>query len=51
MHYGLDIGGTEIEIAAFDKDFRHIAGQRTATPVADYPTFVTTIEPVTKTLC
>lgn len=51
MHYGLDIGDTKIEIATFDKDFRHIASQRTATPVVDYPTFVTTIEPMIKALC
>lgn len=43
MYYGLDIGGTKIEIAAFDKNFKLMKHHRVATPQDNYQTFLDTI--------
>lgn len=40
MKYGFDIGGTKIEIVAFDDDFNVIFKQRLATPKNDYSAFL-----------
>ncbi len=37
MHYGLDIGGTKIELAAFNKDFHRLYNERIPTPLTNYP--------------
>ncbi|OED49430.1 hypothetical protein ACH42_01815 [Endozoicomonas sp. (ex Bugula neritina AB1)] len=44
MHYGLDIGGTKIEIAIFDKDFNIQSTHRTPTPTQDYSDFLNTVK-------
>ena len=44
MHYGLDIGGTKVEIAAFDKDFQRQDSQRVPTPQGDYQEFLNTLK-------
>ncbi|PKH03177.1 hypothetical protein CXF72_07580 [Psychromonas sp. MB-3u-54] len=43
MRYGLDIGGTKIEIVVFDRDFKVIDTARVATPSDNYPHFIQTI--------
>jgi N-acetylglucosamine kinase len=43
MRYGLDIGGTKIEIVVFDRDFRVINTVRVATPGDNYAHFIQTI--------
>ncbi len=43
MHYGLDIGGTKIEITAFDHAFVRGKSVRVPTPKADYQEFLQTI--------
>ena len=43
MFYGLDIGGTKIELAAFDQDFKLVKQLRNSTPLKDYPLFLKTI--------
>lgn len=43
MFYGLDIGGTKIELAAFDHNFNLIEQVRKSTPLDDYPLFLATI--------
>ena len=43
MYYGLDIGGTKIELAAFDHNFNLIEQVRKSTPLDDYPLFLDTI--------
>ena len=43
MHYGLDIGGTKIELAVFDSDMQLLHSWRTATPTADYQQFLQTV--------
>ena len=43
MFYGLDIGGTKIELAAFDQNFNLIEQVRNSTPLDDYPLFLDTI--------
>ena len=43
MHYGLDIGGTKIELAVFDSDMQLLHRWRTATPTADYHQFLQTV--------
>ncbi|GAB3038357.1 ROK family protein [Bowmanella dokdonensis] len=40
MHYGLDIGGTKMELAIFDEHFDCLEKERCITPVADYPAFI-----------
>lgn len=44
MYYGLDIGGTKIELAAFDQHFNRQKQQRCATPLDDYSLFLDTIQ-------
>ena len=44
MHYGLDIGGTKIEIAAFDADFQRKDSVRVPTPTVDYQEFLSTVK-------
>ncbi|CAM3745724.1 ROK family protein [Parendozoicomonas haliclonae] len=43
MHYGLDIGGTKIEIAAFDAEFQRQDSLRVPTPKTDYKEFLETV--------
>lgn len=43
MYYGLDIGGTKIEIAAFDQNFQLVKQQRLATPLDDYRVFLNSV--------
>lgn len=40
MHYGIDIGGTKIELAMFDDDFQLLKQWRVATPTTDYDIFL-----------
>ncbi len=44
MHYGLDIGGTKIEITAFNSQFERVNSHRVATPKSDYQEFLTTLQ-------
>ncbi|MFT5706159.1 MAG: N-acetylglucosamine kinase [Oceanospirillaceae bacterium] len=44
MYYGIDIGGTKIELAAFDQDFQLIKQRRVATPTQDYQVFLNTVQ-------
>ncbi|KFF47854.1 hypothetical protein GY26_17765 [Gammaproteobacteria bacterium MFB021] len=37
MHYGIDVGGTKIELAVFDSQWQRLATWREATPAADGP--------------
>jgi len=49
MVYGLDIGGTKIEIAVFTEQFQLLERWRVPTPTDDYPQFLATIsEQITK---
>lgn len=43
MRYGLDIGGTKIEMVVFDRDFRVINTARIDTPKDNYSHFIQTI--------
>lgn len=43
MVYGLDIGGTKIEIAVFTEQFQLLERWRVPTPTQDYPQFLHTI--------
>ena len=43
MIYGLDIGGTKIEIAVFDEQFALAERWRVATPTTDYDEFLDTV--------
>ena len=43
LHYGLDIGGTKIEIAQFDQQFNRISSSRITTPTEDYEAFLNSI--------
>jgi N-acetylglucosamine kinase len=40
MHYGLDIGGTKIEIAVFDPNFKVLETSRIKTPSGNYHEFI-----------
>lgn len=40
MHYGLDIGGTKMELAVFDASFVCLERTRRETPTDDYPAFL-----------
>ena len=44
MHYGLDIGGTKIEIAVFNKNYEVQTTQRVPTPTQDYLSFIGAIK-------
>ncbi len=44
IHYGLDIGGTKMEIALFSHDFELLDSWRLPTPINDYQDFIQTIE-------
>ena len=43
MIYGLDIGGTKIEIALFDEDFNLQKNWRVPTPTDEYAKFLDTL--------
>ncbi|WP_346839093.1 ROK family protein [Microbulbifer sp. SAOS-129_SWC] len=43
MIYGLDIGGTKIELTCFNGALRKLDSQRTATPVDDFQAFIDTL--------
>lgn len=43
MHYGLDVGGTKIELAIFDKEFKLNNSWRVATPGGNYRQLLATI--------
>jgi N-acetylglucosamine kinase len=43
MYYGLDIGGTKIETALFDRQFNKLVDWRIPTPSHDYPSFLSAI--------
>ncbi|TYR88271.1 sugar kinase, partial [Serratia marcescens] len=40
MRYGFDIGGTKIEMAAYDRRLNQVLLQRVRTPTGDYGEFV-----------
>ncbi|MEX0297882.1 MAG: ROK family protein, partial [Kordiimonas sp.] len=40
MIYGIDIGGTKIEIAVFNDDLQQLDSWRTSTPTSDYNAFI-----------
>ncbi len=42
--YGLDIGGTKIEVAVYDADMNEVQSWRLPTPTQDYAQFLDTIE-------
>ncbi|EPJ49684.1 MAG: hypothetical protein OFPI_23580 [Osedax symbiont Rs2] len=44
MYYGFDIGGTKIQLAAFDQEFNLVKQQRQATPIDDYSEFLNKIQ-------
>lgn len=44
MYYGFDIGGTKIQLAAFDQNFQVVKQQRQPTPTQDYTEFLTVIK-------
>ncbi|WP_339722380.1 ROK family protein [uncultured Paraglaciecola sp.] len=43
MHYGLDIGGTKIELAIFNSQLERVASWRLPTPQDDYQALLSTI--------
>lgn len=43
MRYGFDIGGTKIEMAAYDRRLNQVLLQRVRTPTGDYGEFVACI--------
>jgi Transcriptional regulator/sugar kinase len=43
VYYGLDVGGTKIEFAAFDKDVNKVISERIPTPIYDYSLLVKSI--------
>ncbi|MFT6925054.1 MAG: N-acetylglucosamine kinase [Psychromonas sp.] len=43
MRYGLDIGGTKIEIAVFDRDFKVLDVTRISTPSENYQRFMQSV--------
>ncbi|UTW45468.1 ROK family protein [bacterium SCSIO 12696] len=43
MHYGVDVGGTKIELALFDESLQPVDSWRVPTPKHDYAEFVDTI--------
>ena len=46
MHYGIDIGGTKIEIATFDEDLNLLDSSRVPTPTSNYDQLINTITSV-----
>lgn len=48
MHYGLDIGGTKIEVAVFDTNFQSLESIRVPTPGQDYQEFLGTLHQLIK---
>lgn len=48
MHYGLDIGGTKIELAAFDHDLNPLDSWRVKTPKQNYKKFLSVISEMVK---
>lgn len=44
MRYGFDIGGTKIEMAAYDRQLRQVLCQRVSTPTGDYRAFLSCIQ-------
>ncbi|MET4696857.1 ROK family protein [Endozoicomonas lisbonensis] len=44
MHYGLDAGGTKIELAVFNSQFEQVKSLRVATPAKHYKQFLRTIK-------
>ncbi|MEH6444224.1 MAG: ROK family protein [Oceanospirillaceae bacterium] len=46
MYYGIDIGGTKIELAAFDQGFKLIKQQRIVTPTQDYQAFLNAVKTI-----
>ena len=49
MFYGLDIGGTKIEIAVYDARFNALARWREPTPKSDYAAFIETLAALIET--
>ena len=43
MMYGLDIGGTKIELAIFNNEYQVEESWRVATPIRDYDQFISTV--------
>jgi N-acetylglucosamine kinase len=43
IRYGFDIGGTKIEMAAYDEQLNQLLCQRVSTPTGDYRTFLSCI--------
>ena len=41
MYYGIDIGGTKIELAAFNEKLEKLYTERVPTPQTDYQRLVT----------
>lgn len=48
MYYGLDIGGTKIELAAFNEKLEKLYSERVATPKTDYDEWLDTIVELVK---
>ena len=44
MYYGIDIGGTKIELAAFNKKLEKLYTERVPTPQTDYQDWLQTIK-------
>ena len=44
IYYGLDIGGTKIELAAYDADMQSLHSKRIATPTSDYAVFLQSVQ-------
>lgn len=44
IHYGLDIGGTKIELAAFDGELNKLYSERVPTPQSSYEDWLYTVE-------
>ena len=43
MYYGLDIGGTKIELAVFNEKLEKLYSERVPTPKTDYEEWLNTI--------
>jgi N-acetylglucosamine kinase len=43
LHIGIDVGGTKIELAVFDRDLTFVNAWRESTPTDDYARFIKTV--------
>jgi N-acetylglucosamine kinase len=44
IYYGIDIGGTKIELVAYNADMQSLYSKRIATPTSDYPVFLQSVQ-------